>query len=385
MEAAESTLLVLLLILSLGLVVPELFRKLRLPFVTSLILVGAVLGPNSLGVIEINETVTFFGFLGMTFLMLMAGLETKMDHIKESAGKVFIMSAANGLIPAIAGFLVTFSFGYGFLPSAFVGIIFISSSVALIIPSLRSVKLFSTKVGQIIVSSVVVEDLLSLSLLAILLQSVDPITTMPLWLYIGILVLSVLTLKAIIPKLSHLVLKKGFIFKHQEHEDQIRYVIVILMAILLYFSILGVHPIIAAFLVGLLLSSVISSDKIYTQIHTIGYGIFVPVFFFVIGMQIDLKIFYDLKSAGLFFIAILFTSVLVKFLSGYFSARLENMSKYDAKVFGIASTIHLTTALAATHAGYSANIIDETLMTSIVMLSVVTTIFAPILLKFLRK
>jgi len=52
MIGIENTLLVLLLILSLGLIIPELFRKFRLPFITIIILLGAIFGPNGLNYFE---------------------------------------------------------------------------------------------------------------------------------------------------------------------------------------------------------------------------------------------------------------------------------------------------------------------------------------------
>ncbi|MBT5808283.1 cation:proton antiporter [Candidatus Uhrbacteria bacterium] len=378
----ESTLLVLLLILSVGLIVPELFRKLRLPFITSLILVGAALGPNGVDIVQTNETVAFFSFLGLTFLMFMSGLETRVEHIKQSISKVFILATINGGVPALVGFAIARGFGYDMMASLMVAIIFISSSIAIIIPSLKEAKLFRKDDGQLIVSAVVLEDVMSLMLLGILLQSVDPITDLPLPIYFVVLILSVVALKVILPKLNKLIFTKG-VFKHKEHEDQLRFVIVVLMAVLLYFSAIGVHPIVAAFLLGLVLSGTVSSKKIFTQLHTIGYGLFVPVFFFMIGTQIDLTVFAGTGNSLTFLFTILLVSVLTKFASGYVAGRLVNISKEHSAMFGVASSIQLTTSLAATQAAFSLGIIDTPLLTSMVVLSIVTTVFAPIVLRLL--
>lgn len=378
----DGTLLVLLLILSVGLVVPELFRKLRLPFVTSLILVGALFGSNGLDMIPVNETVEFFGFLGLTFLMFMAGLETKVDQIQHSVGKVSLMALINGGIPAIAGFLVAQAYGYGLTASLIVAVIFVSSSIAIIIPSLKSAKLFKKDDGQLIVSAVVLEDVISLLLLGVVLQSFAPITNLPLPLYFALLITSVVAIKVFLPKISKAVLQKGF-FQHKEHEDQLRFVIVLLMAVLLYFSALGVHPIVAAFLLGLVLSGAVTSDKLFTQLHTIGYGLFVPVFFFMIGTQMDFKIFSGSGDSLLFLLVIILVSIGSKFFSGYLAGRLAKISKEHSVMFGVASTIQLTTSLAATQAAYSLGIIDITLLTSMVVLSIITAIFSPIILRLL--
>ena len=54
-----GTLLVLLVILTLGLVIPELFRKFRMPFVTIILVLGALLGPNGLNYIQFNDIISF--------------------------------------------------------------------------------------------------------------------------------------------------------------------------------------------------------------------------------------------------------------------------------------------------------------------------------------
>jgi Kef-type K+ transport system membrane component KefB len=156
------------------------------------------------------------------------------------------------------------------------------------------------------------------------------------------------------------------------------------MAVLLFFSLLGVHPIVAAFLLGLILSSAVSSDKLFTQLHTIGYGLFVPVFFFMIGTQIDVSSFIGVGSNLTFFATIILVSVLVKFGSGYVAGRLAKISREHSAMFGMASTIQLTTSLAATQAAFSLGIIDAPLLTSMVMLSVVTTILSPLLLRLFK-
>ena len=81
MGGLEYTLLILLLILFLGILVPSLVRPLRFPFVSILFLISAIVGPHRLALTEGNVIIEFFGFLGFTFLMFMAGLETDLDTV----------------------------------------------------------------------------------------------------------------------------------------------------------------------------------------------------------------------------------------------------------------------------------------------------------------
>ncbi len=381
MAGAESMLIPLLLILALGLIVPEVFKKLRIPFVTSLILLGAILGPHGVNFIQPNLTIELLGFLGMTFLMFMAGLETDITKLKSLKSKLIVMAAINGVIPFLVGLLIGRSFGYSWLTSFLIGTIFISSSVAVVVPSLKSAGLFHKSVGQLILSAILVLDVISLVILSFIFQKLAPITKLPLPLYYTIIVLSIAGLFFLIPKMTKWVFTKYFRGK-SGHENQIRYVIVILIAVLVYFHLLGVHPILAAFIVGLTL--VFTSEQIFTKFHTLGYGFFVPIFFFIVGMEMDLAVFKQIGTGNLIIIAIVFGLIISKFVSGLIAGRLVKLSWKDSAFFGSASIIQITTTLAVTYVASSLGILDSVVVTAIILMSVVTTVIGPIMLKIIE-
>lgn len=382
MAAIESTLYVLLIILSFGLIVPELFQRLKIPFVTSLILIGSILGPHGINYIQSNEIINFLGFLGMTFLILMAGLETNLSKLNNLKHKILIMAGLNGLIPFLVGFILTYSYGYSFITSLLIGIIFISSSVAVVVPSLKSAGILKKNIGHLILSSVLITDIVSLALLSIVLQNVAPITKLPLPIYFFFLAASVVILFIYVPGIANYLLHKhGFTKKH--HENQLRFIIVLMMAVLTYFSVLGVQPILAAFIVGLTLSKVARSEKLYTKLYTLGYGFFVPIFFFIVGMEMNLKILFNLDPRNIILISLILGLILSKFLSGTLAGKILKLSERDSAIFGVSSIIQLTTTLAVAYAASSLKILDSLLVTTIIILSVITTITGPIILKFL--
>lgn len=382
MGAVENTLIILLVVLASGLIVPELFLRLKIPYVTTLILIGAVLGPHGIGYVGSNEVIEFFGFLGFTFLMLLAGMETNLDVLKKSKLGIGKMALGGGLLPLIAGFLIVKFFGLSTIEALLVGTVFVSSSVAIIIPTIRAAGIFGKPEGQMMVAAVVIQDIVSLFLMAIVFQTIDPITTLPLPLYFIVLFVSVFAMKTFIPKLSSWFLTKGHLFKHEAHEDETRFIIILLIATLVYFSYLGVHPIVAAFLVGILLSGTVKSDKIFLKLHTLGYGLFVPVFFFIAGMRMDLKIFLNFDTTNIFIFALITTFLVSKVAGGFIGARLAGLSVIDSEFFGIVSTPQLTTTLAVTYAASSAGLLSTSVTTGIIALAVITTVLAPTFLKF---
>jgi Kef-type K+ transport system membrane component KefB len=383
MPVIENTAIVLLVVLVFGLIIPEFFRKFKLPYISLLILFGALAGPNGMGYFQSNETIEFFGFLGSAFLMLMAGLEVKIKHLQNLKKKIGVMAFMNGAIPFAVGIFITKAFGYSWLTSLLVGTIFISSSVAIVASSLRQAGIENKKIGEAILSSTVIEDITSLFLLAIILQTVAPVTRLPLPLYFGILVASVFVLKRLVPPFGKYYLKHIKKNHSKSEEDQIHFVVALLIGVLLFFSGLGVHPIVAAFVVGILLSDFITSKTLIEKIHTIGYGIFVPMFFFVVGLHIDLSLFTQFDITNFLMISLVLGLILAKFVSGYFSARWVKFSKHNASLFGVVSTAQLTTTLAVAYAAATLNILDSALLTSVVVIAILTTIISPIVLNYI--
>jgi Kef-type K+ transport system membrane component KefB len=380
--AVESTVPALLLILLFGLIIPDLFKKAKLPFFTSLILIGSVFGPFGFGLVQIDNVIEFFGFLGAAFLMLLAGLEVKLEHLEKVGKKILLMAALNGILPFIAGYAVMAALGYNWLTAMLVGTIFISSSVAVIIGTIKSAHFFDSEVGKTVISMVVIEDIFSLLVLAMILQGVSPVTAFPLPIYFVILIASVFLLKKFIPVIAEYFFRHIY-RKHDQYEMELRFILVILMTVLLYFAGLGVHPIVAAFVVGLILSDIIKTEEIHTKLHTIGYGLFVPVFFFIVGMDLDLGLLFTFELTNIVMISVILASLGSKFISGYIAGRATGMSKKNSSILGIATTPQLTTTLAVVYAVATLNILDELVVSTVIILSVLTTVLSPFLLNII--
>jgi Kef-type K+ transport system membrane component KefB len=184
-------LFIFLLILVTGLFFSELFRKLHLPYVLALIFAGIVIGPVGLNLVELTPSILLLGSLGAIFVMFMAGLEIKTEYLRENWKKVVLSASINGGVPGVAGFAISQVFGYELITSLIVGVIFISSSVAIILPTLQEKELIGTNFGSILIGSIVIQDVVSLIFLSIILQSTDPTTALPLPLFIVVVISSV--------------------------------------------------------------------------------------------------------------------------------------------------------------------------------------------------
>ncbi|MBT3721545.1 cation:proton antiporter [archaeon] len=382
MPLVDNTLFVLAIVLFFGLVVPEFFKKFQLPFATSLVILGSILGKNGFNYIEINASIELFGFLGAAFLMLMAGLEAKTEHLTNLKEKIISMSVLNSVLPFITGFFIAYFFGYSFKSSLFIGIVFISSSAALVFSTLKTIKYDRTNIGKAIINIVVLEDIVSLLMLSVLIQGVTS-TRFHLLIYFGLLVSSVIILRMFLPEITTYFFRKHR--KKDEYETHLRIVIALLLFVLILYSALGINPIVASFLVGFILAKVPNFHIIKEKLHVIGYGIFVPIFFFIVGTQTDFRILTKFDIKNFLMISIILGLFLSKFISGFISAKVQGFKLYDSLIFGTISTSKLTTTLSVSFAAFSLNIIDNALLSSIVMLTVISTIAGPGLTTLIAK
>jgi len=373
------------IILFASLFFSELFKKFNMPWVIALLVAGMVIGPQGFDLIQISETTNFFSEIGLIFVMFMAGLETNLFHKSRENyfRKVTTIALINGLVPFIVGFGIAMLFGYSFVAAMLVGIIFISSSIAIVIPSLESASLIRTDVGRTIVAATIVQDVASLLLLSFTLQILDYTGGVPYFILYPVLIVLFYLFRKIIP------LVREF-FKKQFHKDQdifeqeLRAVLVLLIGTVIIFTFLGLHPIISAFFAGIILADAITHEALKKQLRSIGYGIFIPIFFVIIGAKTDILVFANPQASTLLLLAsIVLGSTISKFVSGYIAGRKLKYNKSESSLIGVATMPQLSTTLAVALTGMELGIIDSTLVTTLVVLSIVSTFLAPMFINIL--
>lgn len=376
-----TELLTFFIILIAGLVFSEVFKRLHLPYVSALIIAGIFAGPFALNLVEINPAMSFIGSIGIVFLMFIAGSEIKTNNLKGFRNKILILSLFNGLFPFLIGFGISYILGYSLFTSLVLGTIFISSSVGVIIPSLESLDLTSTNIGKSIIGSTVVEDLVSLLLLAFILQRANPITNIPLYFYIPLLLFIIILLKSIVPRLEKMYHKKKT--GKDLFESELRFVFVVLIASVILFEILGMHSIIAGFITGMILSDSIRG-KLIEKIRTISYGLFIPIFFFIIGIKMDLSVFTS--ASNIFLIAaIVIGAMTAKLISGFYGARFIGFSEKASFLIGLSTMPSLSTSLAAAFAALEFNLLTNELISAIIVFTIISTLLTPIFVYFSKK
>ena len=151
----------LILLASIWLVAVTL-RPLGLPTVMGELIVGVLLGPAVLGLIEPGEAIKLLAEIGIFFLMFHAGLETQplefYDALKRSLG----VAVVGAIVPFTVSFGVATLFGMDPVGATFVGLTMTATAVVITLKSLKDLGLGNTRLARVVIASCVIDDLLTL-------------------------------------------------------------------------------------------------------------------------------------------------------------------------------------------------------------------------------
>jgi Kef-type K+ transport system membrane component KefB len=357
---------------------PTILRRFHIPWVTAVIFAGMALGPYGFGVVSVGEIMEFLAAIGLVFLMFTAGLDTKFSVLKKAGRDVAYFSILNLGIPFATGCLVGFLLSLGVFPSLVLGVCFSSSSVGVIAPMLREVK-GKSKIKSTLMSALFLEDVVSLLLLAVLLNAVAPTSPIPLVLFPIALSVFLLIVLYLIPILQEWLFHWGP--RKDVFAGRIRAVFITLSIVALMAELIGVHAMVGGFLAGLILSDMLGRRrKLRENIFAISYGFLVPIFLLDLGMTTNISTLFtpgDAFLTGLIVISLI-TS---KSVSGYLGARLAGFSTRPSLAMGFMTIAQMSTTLATASLALEYGIFAEDILAALVVLSIITIVITPFLTK----
>lgn len=367
-----------------------LMKKIAIPQVVGLIIAGLLIGPNVLGIVDRSPELTFFAEIGVLLLMFSAGLETDLKDIK-STGLVSLFVAALGVLVPLGGGYLLYSLFYGFgavgspqfLTAIFTGVIMTATSVGITVEVLKEMGKIKSKVGTIVLSAAIIDDVIGIVLLAFVSglkdTSINPLT-----------VAGKTFAFFVCAVVAGFVIHKIFLWLEKRWDHHAR-VPIFALSICLLFSwaaeeIFGIADITGAFMAGVIISTVKpASEYTDTKININSYMIFTPVFFASIGIKITIGL-ENLTSKILIF-SVLFALVAMacKLIGCFGAAKLCRFNCRDSLKIGAGMMARGEVALIVATKGMEAGVFDPLLFTAVIALIVISSITTPVILKALYK
>ncbi|BAU66412.1 sodium/hydrogen exchanger [Stanieria sp. NIES-3757] len=369
---------VFLVILTIMLLAPLLFERLRLPGIVGLILAGVIVGPNGLGLLERDSNIILLGTVGLLFLMFMAGLETSLDDLKDNGDKAIIFGLATFILPMVIGTLAMLPLGYGWLAAILVASCFASHTL-LALPILSKQGIMKTPVVTATLGGTLITNVLALLVLAVVVKAHGGNLTFSFWLFIipALVIYTFATLWGI-PKLGRWFFLR---FGHNEEAEFI-FVLATLFVASYLASLIEIEPIIGAFLAGIALTPLIPQlSPLMNRIQFIGNTLFVPFFLISVGMLIDPLILIREPKSILVAGVMIGAEVVSKFIAAWGTARFLGFRFPDTMVMFGLSVAQAASTLAAITVAYSINLVDQLTVNGIIAMILVTCIASPWLIE----
>ncbi|MBR7156167.1 MAG: cation:proton antiporter [Lentisphaeria bacterium] len=423
-------LIILLALIALMGMIPLVLRRFGIPGVIALLITGMLVGPTGIGCDLVghisrwlsflgtpgqeaetalatsesfNTIINSLGSLGLMLLMALAGMEADFKLINSVKKPVVTLSVLTFLLPAAAGYLVYWHFRPEDLAGKLLyASLFASHSVGIVFPVMRELKLSKSRFGAAVLISTVITDIASIVLLAVSVQLhrqslhvshmvgqstlsiFDHVNTTSLLgnsfvLVFLLLVVVYLVVSVYAVRFVGNVLKKYF----APTEDMlITIVLMVILVTVVIGELFGINLVVGAFIAGLGLSQVVKEKDmvLFKRVESIGYGFLIPFLFVSIGMKTDFTAF---GSAGNWMIILLTVSGLVisKIFSGYIAMRISGFSNSQGVAAGLMTVPQLSATLAAAAIGKDMGLLSEEFFNAIIILSIVTTLPIPSLVK----
>jgi len=165
--------------------------------------------------------------------------------------------------------------------------------------------------------------------------------------------------------------------------------LMIIAGVVLCGEVLGINLVVGAFVSGLALSPFVRRRErmmIFYKFEGIGYGFLIPFLFVSIGMETDFNVLFSRSELAANLTVILLTVIgLVssKIFSGWLALRLSGFSNTHGLCAGLMTVPQLSATLAAASIGKELGMIDGNFFNAIVILSIVTTLPIPTLVRLI--
>src|ERR1044071_2959647 len=389
--ATEQLFISVVIILVAARLLGEFFQRLKMPPLVGELAAGIIIGPYVLKLITPNDSLTVLSDLGVFFLMLLAGLQMDPREIRKAGLHAAVLSVIAFSIPFVSGFTVAYFFGLPMIQSLFVALLLSITAVPVTTIVLMQLGILETKLGNTVITAAVINDIFSLVVLSIVLQLNEtggtPVniaeqltnSIIKISLFIG----GIFLVDILFRKTNVWLQRRGAYFFDKLHTKEAAFGILLISTILVSViaqEVIGLHFIIGTFFSGLIVYKEIirreNFERVYGIISAISFGFFAPIFFAVIGININMdSIAYNLP----FFIVLAIVAVVTKVFGGYIGSRLIKFSKNESLAIAFLMNGRGMVELVIASIGFTSGIIDSTIFSITVTIGWATTIMAPIL------
>ena len=391
-EYATSFVIPIIILLALTVIPSILITVLKirfLPIIVGQIIVGLIIARwfNTYIIDGGYESfIAGINIISLVMLMFISGYDVDFDVFKDLVvyydlvepkkinvfKKSLLMVGLIYLSSAIAATAINYFFGnkqfWGFI---LLTIVFASTFAGMVVPILHEERSNNSVLGKIISTIANLSEAITIIALTILMIILD---TNRNYIIIFILLVVLLVLYLLI---RHV--KVGKVFeKIPEGIDHLitRVIIIALLSIVFLSDCAGGEYILGAFFFGIFVRNTGFSKKVNSSLSRIVFGVFAPLFFVLVGTQIDILSFFQ-EDSNIWLLIVLFFTFLVVELPVLFLLKWYRINAVISVIFIVSCTI--IAQIAARHIGLEYNLFNESFADALVLSGLLVSIIGGII------
>ncbi len=155
-----------------------LFLYLKQPIILAYIVLGIVVGPKGLELINDAEQIERLAHIGIILLLFLIGLNFRPVRLVGLLGRVGIVTLATCCIFTLLSLTAALTLGYPFIDSLIIGAALMFSSTIVSLKLIPTTQLHHHHVGEVMVSVLLLQDVIAIVLIVLVTEGgieADPI------------------------------------------------------------------------------------------------------------------------------------------------------------------------------------------------------------------
>lgn len=342
--------------------------------------------------LPVEPQLFFFAYMAAVVLLFEAGLETDRKQFIKYIRPATAVATGGVILPFALGFGATVLLGFAsmdsveaMMPALFVGAIMTATSVGITARVLADIRQLDSPEGVTILAGAVVDDVFGLIILAVVVGigsggdvtagSIGVIFLKAVGFWLGLMIIGSLV--------SSHISKVVLWFKSAGGALILALALAFIAAAVaeIYF---GLAMIIGAYTMGLALSGTELKHRVEDSMRSVSNFV-VPVFFVVIGMQVDFTAFSggegtSLAAMIIFAVVLSVAAVVSKVVGAGLPALFVGFNRKGATRIAYGMLPRGEVALIIAGIGITNKIIGQDIFAVAIMMTVVTTVLAPVFL-----
>lgn len=374
----------LILIMAVAVLAPLLAhgagRRARIPLVIFEIVLGILIGPDVLGWAHQDDLIEVLSELGLCMLIFLAGYEIEFAAIRGDTLRrsVWAWGFSLGLGLGIALALS----GLDLSKSVVIGTALTSTALGTVLPILRDSGDLRGRFGTVMMAFGAVGEFGPIIAMAVLLSGRDPgVSTVVLAAFAVITAAAIYWALRPHPPWFAQIIRTTL---HTSGQFAVRFVMLLLVAMLALSHAFGLDVLLGAFAAGLLTRLVFqgaapeSGDEVLGKVEAMGFGFLVPLFFIVTGINFDLASLLDGGRALLLLPVFLLLFLVVRGLPAYALAP-RDLNPADRRALTLYSSTCLPLVVAITTIGLDEKVLEKGEAAALVGAAMVSVLVFPLL------